>query len=287
MSAVTPLDLTSRRVLLTGAGSGIGRRLAMELATRGAQLVLVGRHEQPLTETATMVGVRGGSAHVLTADLTAPGAPERVVGSALELLGGMDVLINNAGNVRAGRLDEVDAADILAMLALNLTAPILLTKAALPHLRAAATAHGGAAVLGISSGIALVGLPFYATYAATKAGLARFDEALRRELIGTGIRVATAYPGATDTAMMATSQAGDRRRPRGRGRGDQHLAAGPARNAGPQRHRPPRRRRRPCPETRRDGGRHPQPPQHLNARGSRPVHPGEKSCLHVRDVEQT
>ena len=209
MSAVTPLDLTSRRVLLTGAGSGIGRRLALELATRGAQLVLVGRHEQPLTETATMVGERGGSAHVLTADLTAPGAPERVVGSALELLGGLDVLINNAGNVRAGRLDEVDTADILAMLALNLTAPILLTKAALPHLRAAATAHGGAAVLGISSGIALVGLPFYATYAATKAGLARFDEALRRELIGTGIRVATAYPGATDTAMMATSQAGE------------------------------------------------------------------------------
>jgi len=209
MSAVTPLDLTSRRVLLTGAGSGIGRRLALELATRGAQLVLVGRHEQPLTETATMVGERGGSAHVLTADLTAPGAPERVVGSALELIGGLDVLINNAGNVRAGRLDEVDTADILAMLALNLTAPILLTKAALPHLRAAATAHGGAAVLGISSGIALVGLPFYATYAATKAGLARFDEALRRELIGTGIRVATAYPGATDTAMMATSQAGE------------------------------------------------------------------------------
>ncbi len=209
MSAVTPLDLTSRRVLLTGAGSGIGRRLALELAIRGGQLVLVGRHEQPLTETATMVGVRGGSAHVLTADLTAPGAPERVVGSALELLGGLDVLINNAGNVRAGRLDDVDTADILAMLALNLTAPILLTKAALPHLRAAATAHGGAAVLGISSGIALVGLPFYATYAATKAGLARFDEALRRELIGTGIRVATAYPGATDTAMMATSQAGE------------------------------------------------------------------------------
>ncbi len=209
MSAVTPLDLTSRRVLLTGAGSGIGRRLALELAIRGGQLVLVGRHEQPLTETAAMVGVRGGSAHVLTADLAAPGAPERVVGSALGLLGGLDVLINNAGNVRAGRLDEVDTPDILAMLALNLTAPILLTKAALPHLRAAATAHGGAAVLGISSGIALVGLPFYATYAATKAGLARFDEALRRELIGTGIRVATAYPGATDTAMMATSQAGE------------------------------------------------------------------------------
>ncbi len=209
MSAVTPLDLASRRVLLTGAGSGIGRRLALELATRGAQLVLVGRHEQTLTETAAMVGARGGSADVLSADLTGHGEPERVVGSAVRLLGGLDVLINNAGNVRAGRLDEVDTADILAMIALNLTAPILLTKAALPHLRAAATAHGGAAVLGISSGIALVGLPFYTTYAATKAGLALFDEALRRELIGTGVRVATAYPGATDTAMMATSQAGE------------------------------------------------------------------------------
>jgi len=209
VSAVTPLDLTSRRVLLTGAGSGIGRRLALELATRGAQLVLVGRHEQTLTETAAMVGVRGGSADVLSADLTGHGEPERVVGSAVRPLGGLDVLINNAGNVRAGRLDEVNTADILAMIALNLTAPILLTKAALPHLRAAATAHGGAAVLGISSGIALVGLPFYTTYAATKAGLARFDEALRRELIGTGVRVATAYPGATDTAMMATSQAGE------------------------------------------------------------------------------
>ncbi len=65
---MTPLDLTSRRVLLTGAGSGIGRRLALELATRGAQLVLVGRHEQTLTETAAMVGVRGGSADVLSAD---------------------------------------------------------------------------------------------------------------------------------------------------------------------------------------------------------------------------
>ncbi len=208
MSAPTPMDLTARRVLLTGAGSGIGRRLALELASRGAQLVLVGRHEQTLTETAAMVGVRGGSADVLRADLTGLGEPERVVGSAAQLLGGLDVLINNAGNVRAGRLDEVDTADILAMLALNLTAPILLTKAALPHLRAAATAHGAAAVLGISSGIALVGLPFYATYAATKAGLARFDEALRRELIGTGVRVVTAYPGATDTAMMTTSQAG-------------------------------------------------------------------------------
>ncbi len=206
---MTAVDLTGRRVLLTGAGAGIGRGLALELATRGCELVLVGRREQPLSETAELVTGRGGSAHILTADLTGDGEPERAVAAAVAALGGLDVLINNAGNVRAGRLEDVDNSDVLAMLALNLAAPILLTKAALPHLRASGATGGGAAVLGISSGIALVGLPFYTTYAATKAGLARFDEALRRELIGTGIHVATAYPGATDTAMMATSEAGE------------------------------------------------------------------------------
>jgi len=79
-------------------GLGVELRTS-ELATRGAQLVLVGRREQTLNQTATMVGVRGGGANVLTADLTAPGEPERVVGSAVGLLGGLDVLINNAGSV--------------------------------------------------------------------------------------------------------------------------------------------------------------------------------------------
>lgn len=202
------MDLNSRRTLLTGAGSGIGRLLALELASRAGQLVLVGRRAQALAETAELVAERGGSAHVLPGDLTAAGAPDRVVAAAVATLGGLDLLVNNAGNVRAGRLDEVDTDDVLAMLQLNLVAPVLLTKAALPHLRAAA-GGGSAGVLAISSGIALVGLPFYATYAATKAGLARFNESLRRELTGSGVHVATAYPGATDTAMMESSKAGE------------------------------------------------------------------------------
>lgn len=206
---MTGLDLTGRRTVLTGAGSGIGRALALELGARGGRLVLVGRREQPLRDTADLVGEQGGAAQVLVADLAADGAPERVAAAAVDLLGGIDLLVNNAGNVRAGRLDEIDAGDLNAMLRLNLTVPILLTRALLAHLRAAGAEHGNAALLGISSGIALIGLPFYATYAATKAGLARFDEALRRELTGTGIHVATAYPGATETDMMASSEAGE------------------------------------------------------------------------------
>ena len=90
------------------------------------------------------------------------------------------------------------------MIDIDLVAPILLTRAALPALRAS----GEAMVVNIASGIALIGAPFYTTYAATKAGLARFGEALRRELKGEGIHVLTAYPGATDTPMMQSNRAG-------------------------------------------------------------------------------
>src|SRR3546814_2676041 len=83
-------------------------------------------------------------------------------------------------------------------------APILLARAALPSLRAS----GDGLIVDITSGIALIGMPFYATYAAVKAGLARFGEALRRELKGEGVHVLTVYPGATDTPMMQTSKAG-------------------------------------------------------------------------------
>lgn len=84
------------------------------------------------------------------------------------------------------------------MIEVDLLAPILLTQAALPHLRA----MGNGLVVNVTSGIALIGVPFYATYAAAKAGLARFGEALRRELKGEGVHVLTLYPGATDTPMM-------------------------------------------------------------------------------------
>lgn len=203
------LDLHARRALVTGAGSGIGRAITLELADRECSLALVGRRPGPLEEVADLVRERGGRAWVVTADLGLEGEPERAVAESVQALGGLDVLVNNAGNVSAGSLDEdIGVSDIYAMVRLNLLAPILATRAALPHLREAGAAHGQAAILGIASGAALVGMPYYSVYAGTKAGLARFDEALRRELIGSGIHVATSYPGATETQMMVSSQAG-------------------------------------------------------------------------------
>ncbi len=199
------MKITDRRVLITGAGSGIGRELALRFGAAGGALVLVGRRAGALEDTAAQIRARGGTAHVLPADLADRSAPDGVVAAAVEHLGGLDVLVNNAGNVRAGELESLSQPDIETMIDVGLLAPILLTRAALPHLRAA----GDGLVLGIASGIALVALPYYSVYAAVKAGLAHFDESLRRELLGTGVRVVTAFPGATATPMMDSSDAGE------------------------------------------------------------------------------
>ncbi|GAA2502709.1 SDR family NAD(P)-dependent oxidoreductase [Terrabacter carboxydivorans] len=198
------MELKDASILITGAGSGIGQALALRLAQYTPRLTLVGRRQQPLEELAARVRELGGKALVVTADLTEPGASARVVAAARAEFGGLEVLVNNAGNVRAGRLEVIEESEVLAQVALNLTAPILLTRAALPSLRES----GGGLVINVSSAIGLVAMPFYSTYAATKAGIAHFGEALRRELYGEGVHVLTVYPGATSTPMMESSRAG-------------------------------------------------------------------------------
>lgn len=198
------MDLRGKRVLLTGAGSGIGRATALILVQRGARLVLFGRRAEPLQEMQQMLREAGSESIVAPGDVADPGARSRALKSAADQLGGLDVLINNAGNVRAGRLESTAEDEIRAMIEVDLLAPILLTREALPLLRAS----GEGTVVNVASGIALIGAPFYTAYAAAKAGLARFGEALRRELLGEGVHVMTIYPGATDTPMMTTNQAG-------------------------------------------------------------------------------
>jgi len=201
------LDLTNRRGIITGGGQGIGRALALEFGRLGGHLLLIGRQQDTLAETARLVVSEGGTTEIMVEDLTLAGAVQRIA-KRVSSWTIVDLLVNNAGNVRAGRLELTSDVDVRSMIDLNLTAPILLTKALLPMLRESGKMRGSI-LLNIASGIALVGIPFYAVYGATKSGIAQFGEALRRELIGTGVHVATAYPGATDTAMMTSQNAGD------------------------------------------------------------------------------
>jgi len=188
--------------LVTGGASGIGLALARVLAARGARLVVTGRDQGKLDALAVELGKERIA--VLAGDVRDGAHRRAALALAVERFGGLSILVNNAGVVRAGRLETFLDDEVQAILDVNLVAPVLWTRDALPLLRARAPSK----VVGIASGIALIGTPFYGVYAASKAGLARFDEALRRELSGEGVSVLTVYPTATETPMMSTSRAG-------------------------------------------------------------------------------
>lgn len=198
------MKIEGKRILITGGSSGIGLALAHALLAKGAKVVVTGRRPETLANAVAELQGTASPVWGVAADVATPDGRVATIRQAIDALGGLDVLVNNAGGVRAGRLENTPEAELQAMIDVDLVAPILLTRAALPVLRAS----GDAMVVNIASGIALIGAPFYATYAATKGGLARFGEALRRELKGEGIHVLTAYPGGTDTPMMKSNRAG-------------------------------------------------------------------------------
>jgi short-subunit dehydrogenase len=198
------MKLEGKRVLITGGSSGIGFAIARALLAKGARVAISGRRAAFVSAAVDELGKAGGSVTGIAADVGTDEGRALTLRQALDALGGLDVLVNNAGGVRAGRIETTSQSEIEAMLNVDLLAPILLTRAVLPSLRAS----GDAVVVNVTSWIALMGAPFYSTYAAAKAGLARFGEALRRELKGEGVHVLTVYPGATETPMMQTNRAG-------------------------------------------------------------------------------
>ena len=196
--------LEGKRVIITGGSSGIGLATAQAMTAVGARVFITGRRPDIVAKAVDQLRATHAEASGVAADVATNDGRARTLEAGLETLGGLDILVNNAGGVRAGRLEDTSEAEIRAMIEVDLVAPILLTRAALPHLRAG----GDGLVVNVTSGIALIGLPFYATYAAAKAGFARFSEALRRELKGEGVHVLTVYPGGTDTPMMKSNRAG-------------------------------------------------------------------------------
>ncbi|WP_010184658.1 SDR family NAD(P)-dependent oxidoreductase [Sphingomonas sp. PAMC 26605] len=198
------MNIDGKRVLITGGSSGIGLATAHALALRGARLLVTGRRSGLVDAAVDALRATGADVYGVAADVATEDGRAMTMAAATRYLGGLDILMNNAGAVRAGRLEEIQEDEIRTMIEVDLVAPIMLARAALPMLKA----EGGGMIVNVSSSIALVALPFYATYAAVKAGLASFGESLRRELNGDGVHVLTVYPSGTDTPMMATNTAG-------------------------------------------------------------------------------
>ena len=148
--------LQGKRALITGGSSGIGLAIAEAMLAKGAKVAITGRRPDVLTETAKQLRKGGRSVDSIAADVSTDKGRETTLRLALEKLGGLDILVNNAGGVRAGRLEDTMEAEIRAMIEVDLVAPILLTRAALPALRASKDGL----VVNVTSGIALVAAPF-------------------------------------------------------------------------------------------------------------------------------
>jgi 3-oxoacyl-[acyl-carrier protein] reductase len=180
--------------IVTGASRGIGAAVARAAAARGAAVVLVARGDA-LEHVAAELRDAGAAATALREDVTADGAAERIVEAALERHGRIDVLVNNAGIHRGGRIERLAIEDFDAVVAADLGAPFRLCRAAAPRMR------DGGAIVNVGSVVGFRGFPGDAPYAAAKMGLAGLTRVLAIELARRGITVNLVVPGFTETEL--------------------------------------------------------------------------------------
>jgi short-subunit dehydrogenase len=187
--------------LITGASSGIGLELARICAHNGHDVVLVARHEDKLRGLAAELAGRSVRAHVLAADLAAPGAAAALVARVQALGVDVDVLVNNAGFGLYGRFAETALDTELSMIQLNIVALTELTKRLLPPM----VARRSGRIMNVASTAAFFPGPLMAVYYATKAYVLSFSEAIANELQGTGVTVTVLCPGPTESGFQAAA----------------------------------------------------------------------------------
>ncbi len=186
--------LTDKRIVLTGANGGIGREIASKLVDEGATLFLVGMNKEDLEQQAESLS---GRHYVIEADISQAEDRTRLVEYCQTMESGIDILINCAGVGQFSAFKEMDTAQIDKILTVNLNSTILLIHAFLPVLLQQQSAQ----IINIGSIFGSIGYPGSTVYCASKFGLRGFSEALRRELLDTGVTVRYFAPRATKTAI--------------------------------------------------------------------------------------
>lgn len=190
-----------KRVLITGAGSGLGALMAEQLGRRGAEVIVTARRRKPAEDVCRRVQAAGGRAHALLLDVSDLDAIPAFRDDVHARIGPVDILINNAGVVFGGEFERVDLAQHLNTLQINTLGLIAMSHAFMDDLRDAPRGH----LVNIASASAYIGLPWGSTYAASKWAVLGFSESLRLELRERGIdhvSVTTVCPSYISTGMF-------------------------------------------------------------------------------------
>jgi NAD(P)-dependent dehydrogenase (short-subunit alcohol dehydrogenase family) len=197
---VSPFDLDGCGALVTGASRGIGAAIARALDRAGARVALAARDKARLEAVASTLS---NDPVVLTCDLAGIDAPARLAAQCLDILGPVDVLVNNAAIAHRGPAVDLDAGVIDRLHALNVRAPLLLVAALLPGM----VERGRGSIINLSSVSAVIGTPKRAAYAASKGAIDGATRSLAVELGPMGVRVNSVAPGVVDTDLWAKNKA--------------------------------------------------------------------------------
>jgi short-subunit dehydrogenase len=190
-------DLRGRRILVTGASSGIGRALAEQLAAAGSRLLVAARSADRLTELASALTARGAEVHALPADVTREDDRQKLIDAATERLGGLDVLVNNAGVASWNHFAEGSEEILRQVMETNFFAPAELIRLAIPVL----TRGRQPAVVNVASMCGRRAMPAWTEYSASKYALVGLTEALRGEMARFEIDVLLILPGLTRSGL--------------------------------------------------------------------------------------
>ena len=187
--------LAGRRILITGAAKGIGLATVTRFLAEGARVAALDRDAQALEKLRNQFE---GVAHTAEADVAEPASVTAAIADSVARLGGLDGVVNAAGIDLVADIEAMELAQWSRVLAVNLTGPMLVMRAAFPHLRAS----GGGTIVNVSSGAGLSPLKHRTAYCASKAGLQMASKALAMEAAEFGIRVNTICPGAVETELF-------------------------------------------------------------------------------------
>ena len=189
--------LAGKSAVITGGGTGIGQAIALAFAHEGAQVAVAGRRRERLDETLRLLQQAGCSAMALECDVTKAQDTERVVKSAEDAFGKINVLVNNAGALSVSTIENITEADWDRVMATNVKGPFLMSRAALPTMRRA----GGGSIINVGSVLGIVAIRDRAAYCASKGGVSMLTKAMALDHAHDHIRVNCLCPSIVESDM--------------------------------------------------------------------------------------